>query len=560
MTALFGALLGAGVGWRAGAAWIVARLFTEAWIWSASRPLRAGPSVGRRLEQLAVMVIGSAVWTAMPVLYWMSGVRAYELVAVALLASLLILAQSSSFRSLLATIAFGATPALALIALPLFTGRFEGVQLLSVAGGILLPLAYMVIDVRLNVANATALRQARADLLERQAELEEQTERAQAANRAKTSFLAMMSHELRTPMNGVLGMARALTNTRLNAQQASHVDMLIRSGGGLMTILNDILDISKIEAGRLDLETVAFDLHDLTARVRDLWSEAASAKGVSLIYDLDPTTPQWVAGDPTRLRQVIVNLVSNALKFTGEGEVRLAIRPLSMTASAAAVEICVSDTGIGMTPDEQAKLFQAFSQADASTTRKFGGTGLGLAICRQLVSLMGGEIGLESQPCEGSTFKVTLELMLAEPQVAQAIEEIDLAIDGLRVLVADDNAINQAVARAVLEAVGAVVLTVADGAEALEQLRGETVDVVLMDVHMPRMGGVEALSRLRAGEAGPWSTPVIALTADAMSGVDTELLSLGFDAVEPKPINPTELVRSILRVTAPQTPRATSAA
>ena len=383
------------------------------------------------------------------------------------------------------------------------------------------------------------------ELRDRERELAGARDEAVAANRAKSSFLAMMSHELRTPMNGVLGMAHALTLTELDPRQASHVDMLVRSGTGLMSILNDILDISKIEAGRLELETIAFDLPDLGRRACDLWTEPASAKGVRLAYEVDPRTPQWVAGDPTRLRQIMLNLISNALKFTQEGEVRLAIRPLETIDGATRIEIAVSDTGVGITPQQQAKLFQNFVQADASTTRRFGGTGLGLAICKQLATLMGGDIALESQEGVGTTFRVTVALEMAEAVDDEIVEAEAMGLEGLRLLVADDNAINQAVARAILEAASAVVTTVGDGIDALEALRGEAFDVVLMDVHMPRMDGLEALQQIRAGAAGRCDIPVIALTADAMAGVDAELLARGFDAVESKPINPAALIRTV---------------
>jgi CheY-like chemotaxis protein len=366
----------------------------------------------------------------------------------------------------------------------------------------------------------------------------------------------VMSHELRTPLNGILGMANALKGGRLDPIQARQVDLLVGSGDGLMTILNDILDVSKIEAGRLDLETTAFDLVELGERVHDLWRDLAAAKGVRLVYDVASGTPRWLTGDPTRIRQIMLNLTSNALKFTEAGEVRLALRPLTNVSGdpcAERIEITVSDTGIGITEDQRANLFESFSQADASTTRRFGGTGLGLAICRQLADLMGGVIEVESQPGRGSLFRVVLELPRAEPpgdsqdEIEGEAEPSDSAggIAGRRILVAEDNLINQAVARAILEAVGARLDVAHDGVEALEMLAAGDFDVVLMDVHMPRMGGIEALSRIRAGEAGHPGLPVIALTADAMPGEDDKLLALGFDDVQGKPIQPMALITAI---------------
>jgi CheY-like chemotaxis protein len=370
---------------------------------------------------------------------------------------------------------------------------------------------------------------------------------AMSASAAKSVFLATMSHELRTPMNGVLGMAHALSAGPLNDQQSRQVDMLIRSGEGLMTILNDVLDVSKIEAGKLELETLAFDIRDLVDEVVGLWTQAAEAKDVRLVRTVDPLAPTWVSGDPTRLRQILTNLISNALKFTASGEVSVRVGP----AGAAFLEIQVVDTGIGMSADQQTRLFQTFSQADASITRRFGGTGLGLAICKQLTELMGGAITVRSAPGAGSAFTLALPLPdAAEPEVAPQTPSGGIA--GLRVLVADDNRINQLVARTILEAAGAVVEVADNGRHALERLGERVYDAVLMDVHMPDMDGLEALRRVRAGAAGAGDIPVIALTADVMHGDEGDLLACGFDAVQPKPIRPADLIRAIAEACAAQ--------
>ncbi len=381
---------------------------------------------------------------------------------------------------------------------------------------------------------------------ERTAQLSEQTTLALAANAAKSKFLAMMSHELRTPMNGVLGMAQALKLSPLNADQTDQVEMILRSGDSLMTILNDILDVSKIEAGKLDLEVTAFDLIGLGQGVHDLWIHLATEKGVALTYEVDPETPRWVLGDSTRVRQIMLNLVSNALKFTQVGRVKIRIAP-----HMAGVRIEVSDTGIGMTPEQQRRLFQSFTQADVSTTRRFGGTGLGLSICKQLSELMGGDVSLVSAAGDGSTFTVLLPLFATEPPEAEPVGDDALnapPLASLRTLVVDDNPINLAVARAILEAVGADITTAADGLEGLELLRSAHFDVVLMDLQMPRLGGSEAIVQIRSGGAGPRDIPVIALTADVIGGADEALLKLGFDAVETKPIDACALINTIVRV------------
>jgi len=381
---------------------------------------------------------------------------------------------------------------------------------------------------------------------DRTAQLSEQTSLALAANAAKSKFLAMMSHELRTPMNGVLGMAQALKLSPLNAEQFGQVEMILRSGDSLMTILNDILDVSKIEAGKLELEVATFDLIEVGQSVHDLWSHLASEKGVELTYAVDPETPRWVSGDPTRVRQVVLNLVSNALKFTQVGRVKVQIAPYL-----SGVRIEVSDTGIGMTPDQQRRLFQSFTQADASTTRRFGGTGLGLSICKQLSELMGGNVSLISSVGEGSTFTVYLPLPKAEPPEARGVSDDahdQQPLTGARLLVVDDNPINLAVARAVLEAVGAEITTAGDGLEALEILRSVAFDVVLMDLQMPRMNGSEAVQEIRSGNAGLATIPIIALTADVIGGGESALVKLGFDAVQTKPINGRALIDSIFGV------------
>ena len=306
-----------------------------------------------------------------------------------------------------------------------------------------------------------------------------------------------------------------------------------------MTILNDILDLAKIEAGKFDVVSRPFDLRQAISRTGDLWSQAAGEKGLAFVCDLAPDLPHWTAGDDARLRQILQNLISNAVKFTTAGEVRLMVR----RAGEREIEFVVSDTGLGIEEAALSALFQGFSQADSSIARRFGGTGLGLAISRELARLMGGDITVESRIGEGSRF--TLRLPLAA--VASCDVEPDLATsaapDEMRVLVVDDNATNQEVARALLEAVGVTVSTASSGVEALETLDASAFDVVLMDIHMPGMSGIETLAAIRA--AGRDTLPVVALTADAMAGERERLLALGFDGYLSKPIEPAALVRAL---------------
>lgn len=522
--------------------WIAAVLACETWTLFTTRPFVEGAPVGRatRVRYLVSCVCTTWSWNLAPILCWASGDPGLRVIAVITLAGFMIHAQGFAFRCRAVLLLNGGSSALNLIVLPLAFGGFDAVQQVMAVGAIALVVFYAAVSAKMSRDTTEALDAARRE--------------AEAASQAKSAFLAMMSHELRTPMNGVLGMAHALKSSRLTGRQAEQVGMLIRSGDGLMAILNDILDISKIESGRLELETAPFDLVELGERVCDLWADAASAKGLELSFIVDPAAPRHVTGDAARVRQILLNLVSNALKFTDAGEVRVALAALpDAPPGAARIGFSVSDTGLGISPDQQTRLFDAFVQAEASTARRFGGTGLGLAICRQLAGLMGGEITVESTQGQGSTFRLIIDLPLAAaPDIETAESASDAGLEGLRILVAEDNPINQAVARAILETLGARIDTAENGALALERLAEGVYDLVLMDVHMPVMDGVEALSRIRAGEVGDPTLPVIALTADAMSGQDLKFMARGFDAVQPKPIQPAALIAAILDLQAAQ--------
>lgn len=529
------ALFGANLGWGPGLLLFALMMACEAatlWVIRADAD-RTGAKGA--LQQLAAGLATSLVWTGAAVVYWRDGGFAGQVVALVQLCALLTIAQNMSFKSPVSAIVFGVLPAVALVTVPAL-GGFAGAQLVVVALSVMLALLYLVNDTIDNMRHGRQLRETRAAL-------EAQTARAEAANQAKSAFVAMLSHELRTPMNGVLGMARALDGTRLTARQREHVRLLVSSGETLLTMLNGLLDMAKIEAGKIELESTPLDLRDLASECVALWDGAARAKSLDLRLDYAAGAPRAVVGDPIRLRQVLANLISNALKFTETGEVVVAVRVLCVVGYEASLEVSVSDTGIGMTADQLARVFEPFAQADTTTARQFGGTGLGLSICRQLTGLMGGEITAESVPGEGSVFRVRLGLPLAS--VVGSSEPADLEATGLRVLVADDNAVNLAVARSVLEAVGAEVATAENGAAALDALRTAIFDVVLMDVNMPGMDGIEALRRIRDGEVGRPDQPVVALTADAVSGTETALLAHGFDAVAAKPIAPQALVEAM---------------
>jgi signal transduction histidine kinase/CheY-like chemotaxis protein len=535
-------MLALNIGVAEGIWWAVAFALSELWTWAGYRPVARGRPLTRRerLFYLGSALGSSAAWAGMAVLYWMSGREPMHIVALAILAGILIHSQCFSFRSPIALLALAGPAAVLWVALPTAFGGYHGRELLSLALSLAMLLLYVGVSVFSNMKTAEELDAARRQ--------------AVSASEAKSAFLAMMSHELRTPMNGVLGMAHALKLGQLDARQTAQVETLIRAGDSLMAILNDVLDLSKIEAGRLDLETAPFDLRELIERAVELWAEPAASKGLALTFDADASAPAWVLGDAMRLRQVLMNLLSNAVKFTERGEVRVVLRGAD-----GQVQIDVRDTGIGLTDAQQAGLFEAFAQAEASTARRFGGTGLGLAICRKLARNMGGDIEVESRLAEGSTFRLRLPLPQAQEPAAQAAEEAPETLEGLRILVAEDNPTNQTVARTLLEAAGAVIEIADDGAQAVERLASGGFDLVLMDVHMPVMDGVEALRRVRSGEAGRADIPVIALTADAMADEAQRLIALGFDALEPKPIRPLALMQTIVGVTRPAALRSAAA-
>jgi signal transduction histidine kinase/DNA-binding response OmpR family regulator len=393
----------------------------------------------------------------------------------------------------------------------------------------------------------------RIDLLNQslQDELLVAREKAIKDSHAKSDFLANMSHEIRTPMNGVLGTVRLLLNTNLGIKQKSYADLIHRSAQSLLVLINDILDFSKIEAGKLTLEIIDFDLSELIKDAEDILTYSANLKGNRISIEFDSFIPQSLKGDPNRLRQILVNLMSNAIKFTDHGVITVEIRMIEgKSNNNKQIKFEVKDTGIGISPENCRKLFQKFSQVDASTTRKYGGTGLGLSISKHLVVMMGGEIGVESKEGEGSTFWFKVPLEMGEIKTEFSRDQKCCNKENYRkgrVLVVDDNKTNQFVATEFLQKLGHYTVAVNNGKEALDILMNESFDLILMDCQMPVMNGYEATQKIREKEKqGNLSRmPIWALTADAMSGDYKKAILSGMDGYLTKPINFKKLAETI---------------
>ncbi len=373
-------------------------------------------------------------------------------------------------------------------------------------------------------------------------ELETARDRADAANSAKSSFLAMISHELRTPMNGVLGAAQLLDGTALEPAQRTYVGMIRNSGGSLLGLLNDILDFAKIEAGRVELEIIETSLRDLVERVGGVWAAQAGAKGLAFEMSVDPGTPGLVLADPTRLSQILHNLLSNAVKFTDTGVVRLSVGAERLSIDRVALTLSVSDSGPGISAEDQARLFQPFSQLDASSTRRFGGTGLGLAISRRLTEMMDGALTVESGPGGGSTFALAFEAPVlawsarasAEPDNAP---RADVSSARQRVLVVEDHPINRQLLEIWLDTQGHVHTSAENGKIALEVAASQAFDLVLMDVNMPVMDGLSAVRALRAGDGPNRDVAVVMLSASARAEDHIAGFEAGADAYLNKPLD-----------------------
>jgi signal transduction histidine kinase/ActR/RegA family two-component response regulator len=396
--------------------------------------------------------------------------------------------------------------------------------------------------------------QSAREAAERERDLAEDARaQAEAADRAKSTFLAAMSHEIRTPMNGVLGMMEVLERSRLDPAQSRSVAVMRESAQALLSIIDDVLDFSKIDAGRMDVERLPFSLCELVDGTVETMRPQAVRKDLALFVDPSAGGPDRVAGDPMRVRQILFNLVGNAIKFTDRGFVRVSTASRAEVGGAVLVSIAVSDSGIGMDEATRVRLFQPFTQADSSTTRRFGGTGLGLSISRRLAQLMGGDVTVRSAPGEGSSFVVTLRLAEADPAQAVTTRHV-LAIsaprrDVARILVVDDHPVNREVICRQLELLGLAAEVAEDGAAALALWREAPHGLVLLDLHMPVLDGFGLAAAIRSDEAvrGMPRTGLIAVTADALKGEDARCYAASMDAFLAKPVSVDALARALAR-------------
>ncbi|MFT4251453.1 MAG: response regulator [Caulobacter sp.] len=541
--AVVAVVVGAALGPVMAVVWFSALAACEALAWMVTRRFVPGAATSDRLR--AAFVLASipinVVWTWLAVSLWLYPDADLRIAALGVCVGGIIFTQNFRHQPLGLLIITGAPPLACLVIFPFFLNAPHGSGHPTNKWALVMVVATTINAMLLNRAAAR-----RMDALTRG--LRQEKERALAASQVKSVFVATMSHEMRTPMNGLLGLAHALKGTDLDERQRDYVDLMLQSGDSLMQLLTDVLDIARLDAGETELTPCDFDLHDLVYAVTDAWTDMAMARGLTIDVRIDPSAPQRLHADPARIRQVLGGLMSNALKFTRLGGVTIEVSGQGASPDGQeTVAVRITDTGPGIDPAYADKIFETFTQADETVSRAHGGMGLGLTIARALARRMGGDLSLEPA-ARGTRFLFMIRAPQPAPPPLPAAQPEAANEDGVapRVLMAEDNPMNQMVVRLMLEAAGVDLTVVEDGRQALEALRASRFDCVLMDINMPVMDGVTALSEIRSGAAGAADTPVIALTASTMTGDRERFLKLGFDEHLGKPVKPMDLIAAIV--------------
>jgi two-component system, sensor histidine kinase len=515
--------------------WFAAMLLTQALDWKVFSRFRHRPEWtpdrGYLILSCATTVLSVTVYAGLTGYMWFYGGETGRIFAMIQCAGGLLHVSLHMHHARPILISAVVPHAIYFLGLPLFqaiqSGRWQ--DLLVPIGG-LLYMSHLVVAVKQSSSTTREMQEARDAALEARG-------KAEVANAAKSDFLAVVSHEIRTPMNAVISAANLLKGTKLDKRQTEHVDMLIDAGDVLMGLLNDVLDVSKIEAGKMELETADMVVRDRLTALGRLWEPRAEANNVELAWQIAPEVPQAVRTDPLRFQQILFNLMSNAVKFTRDGEILVKVDWADGLLS-----VAVTDSGCGIPADRLEHVFNSFEQADAGTTRRYGGTGLGLSISRKLAEVMGGSLTVASVEGEGSTFTLQLPMMVVASQQDDVVPvAVDLSVLANRsILAADDHPVNRRILALLLEPYGCRLTLVEDGAQAVERAAQEPFDAILMDMQMPVMDGLEASRLIRL--AGPnRATPVIALTANAMDTHRAAWDGIGVQAFLTKPINPGQL-------------------
>lgn len=526
------------VGWSMALTWFVATLTAGALRGAFERRLSGRVGAGWGLLFPAVATVTTAVWATAPLIAWFSGKPFGHELAVALLISgyVLVFAQlrSSPRQAVVISSPYGLAAVAILASLwggPLFW-PFAAMAPFIAAGLFVLVMMTMLREERIR-----AFQEHQAHLIE---ELESARDKANAASEAKSNFLGVISHELRTPMNGVLGAAQLMSATRLESTQREYLSIIRNSGDNLLSLLNDILDMTKIEAGKMTFEVIDVNLEDLHRRVTGPFEAQAESKGLTFVSEFQGEVPAVVRGDPLRVCQVLHNLLSNAVKFTDQGEVRYDVIAERVGDSRVRFDFRVTDSGSGIAPEDLERLFQPFTQVDASSTRRFGGTGLGLTIARRMANIMGGDITVKSELGRGSIFTLSLEAEVVEWAVAEVVEVIDAVVEGgesLNVLVVEDHPVNRMILEAWMSSSGHVITAAENGQIAVDAAATQRFDLIIMDVNMPVMDGLTATRTIRDGSGPNRDTPVVVLSASARSEDHQAGLDAGADAYLNKPID-----------------------